>query len=76
MQSHRNAEDVMAAVEVVTPVVNALKTGSQAKIADDTLNLAGRLDEATGCECFQSWLRLTPTEMGKSPTRKLTMYHF
>jgi len=47
MQPHRNAEDVMAAVEVVTLVVNALKTGSQAKIADDTLNLAGRLDEAT-----------------------------
>ena len=46
MQPHRSAEDVRVAVEVVTLVVNVLNAGSEAKIADDALNSAGRLDEA------------------------------
>ena len=54
MQPHRNAGDVRVAVEVVTLVVNVLNAGSEAKIADDALNSAGRLDEAALCACFQS----------------------
>ena len=46
MQPHRNAEDVRVAVEGVTLVVNVLNAGSEAKIADDAFNSAGRLGEA------------------------------
>ena len=49
MQLHRNVEDVRA-----TLVVNVLTAESEAKIADDALNSAGRLDEAVLCACFQS----------------------
>ena len=49
MQLHRNVEDVRA-----TLVVNVLTAESGAKIADDALNSAGRLDEAALCACFLS----------------------
>ena len=49
MQLHRNVEDAR-----VTLVVNVPNAESEAKIADDALNSAGRLDEAALCACFQS----------------------